>query len=304
MALFSLVLSAAGSAPTGDLGVDRLSVTVASLTSLAVYLVPLVALLMSFDAIAGEVERGTLPLLLTYPVGRVEILLGKLLAHLAVLTLAVAVGYGLAALAAFWADGDALSGLPALLRLTWTSILLGATFLGAGYALSSLARRPSGAAGLAMGLWLGAVVLYDLGLLAAVVADNGGWFTTSVFPFALLANPADAFRLFNLAASEATAAAAGVAGADAALLTSPLVTVKVKLPKKLAKAAGKEAAVRAVRELAARGIQATLLDGDNLRRGLNRDLGFRAEDRAENVRRTAEAAALIAELRKGWNKGT
>ena len=92
MALFSLVLSAAGSAPTGDLGVDRLSVTVASLTSLAVYLVPLVALLMSFDAIAGEVERGTLPLLLTYPVGRVEILLGKLLAHLAVLTLAVAVG--------------------------------------------------------------------------------------------------------------------------------------------------------------------------------------------------------------------
>lgn len=213
MALFSLVLSAAGSAPTGDLGVDRLSVTVASLTSLAVYLVPLVALLMSFDAVAGEVERGTLPLLLTYPVGRAEILLGKLLAHLTVLTLAVVVGYGLAAVAAFWVDGDALSGLPALIRLTWTSVLLGATFLGAGYALSSLARRPSGAAGLAMGLWLGAVVLYDLGLLAAVVADNGGWFTTSVFPFALLANPADAFRLFNLAASEATAAAAGVAGA-------------------------------------------------------------------------------------------
>ncbi|WP_431282823.1 adenylyl-sulfate kinase [Humitalea sp. 24SJ18S-53] len=52
---------------------------------------------------------------------------------------------------------------------------------------------------------------------------------------------------------------------------------------------------RAVRELAARGVQATLLDGDNLRTGLNRDLGFRAEDRAENVRRTAEAAALIAD---------
>jgi hypothetical protein len=54
--------------PHRALGVDRLSVTVASLTSLAVYLVPLVALLMSFDAIAGEVERGTLPLVLTYPV--------------------------------------------------------------------------------------------------------------------------------------------------------------------------------------------------------------------------------------------
>lgn len=66
---------------------------------------------------------------------------------------------------------------------------------------------------MAIGLWLGLVVLYDLGLLAAVVADDGGMFTTTVFPFALLANPADAFRLFNLTASQATAAASGVAGA-------------------------------------------------------------------------------------------
>ena len=57
------------------------------------------------------------------------------------------------------------------------------------------------------------MVLYDLGLLAAVVADGGGAFTTHVFPWMLLANPADAFRLYNLAASEAAGAAAGVAGA-------------------------------------------------------------------------------------------
>lgn len=60
MAVFSLVLTMAGSAPTGALGVDTLSVTVASLTSLSVYLIPLLALLISFDAIAGEAERGTL----------------------------------------------------------------------------------------------------------------------------------------------------------------------------------------------------------------------------------------------------
>ena len=83
MVLFSAVLSAAGSAPTGALGADRLSVTVASLTSLAVYLVPLVALLLAFDAVAGEIERGTLPLLLAYPVSRAEVLIGKMGAHLA-----------------------------------------------------------------------------------------------------------------------------------------------------------------------------------------------------------------------------
>ena len=228
MVLFSLVLSAAGSAPTGALGTDRLSVIVASLTSLAVYLVPLVALLMSFDAIAGEIERGTLPLLLTYPVTRTQIVLGKAAAHLAVLAMALAAGYGVAAIAAVATDRTALNGLPSLWRLFWSSLPLGAAFLCAGYTLSALARRPSGAAGLAIGLWLIAVVLWDLALLAAVVADDGGRFTTSFLPAALLTNPADAFRLHNLSASQATAAAAGLAGAANAIpplaaLTSVLV---------------------------------------------------------------------------------
>lgn len=213
MAVFALVLSAAGSAPTGALGADRLSVVVASLTNLAVYLVPLLALLMSFDAVAGEVERGTLPLLLTYPIARAEILAGRLLAHLAILGLAVAVGYGLAAIAAIAVDGGAVAGLPALWRLFWTSLLLGASFLGLGYVLSALSRRPSGAAGLAIGAWLVAVVLYDLGLLAGLVATGGEGAFGAALPALLLANPADAFRLYNLAASEATAAAAGLGGA-------------------------------------------------------------------------------------------
>ncbi|MEZ5776955.1 MAG: ABC transporter permease subunit [Paracoccaceae bacterium] len=234
MVVFSLVLSAAGSAPTGALGADRLSVVVASLTSLSVYLVPLVALLMSFDAIAGEIERGTLPLLLTYPVARAQVVLGKALAHVVVLAVALAAGFGLAAVAAVTVDARAMVGLPALWRLFWTSILLGAAFLGAGYALSALARRPSGAAGLAIGLWLVAVVLWDLGLLAAVVADDGGVFTTKFLPAALLTNPADAFRLFNLSASQATAAAAGLGGAAnavpvAASLSSILIWPCVSL---------------------------------------------------------------------------
>lgn len=217
MALFALVLSAAGSAPTGHLGADKLSITVASLTSLAVYLVPLMALLMSFDAIAGEIERGTLPLALAYPVSRTQILAGKMLAHLGILGLAVVVGYAIAAAAAFALDEQAARGLPALWRLLWTSLLLGAAFLGIGYAISALTRRPASAAGAAIALWLVMIVLYDLALLAAVVADSGGTFTRSIFSWMLVANPADAFRLYNLSASEATAAAAGIAGAAHAI---------------------------------------------------------------------------------------
>jgi Cu-processing system permease protein len=213
MVLFSLVLSAAGSAPSGALGADRLSVTVASLTGLAVYLIPLMALLLSFDAIAGEIERGTLALMLTYPLSRPGLLLGKFMAHLAVLGIALISGYGAAAGVAFLSDPAAAMGLEPLFRLFWSSLLLGSAFLGIGYAVSAIARRPGAAAGMAVGAWLLLIVLFDLALLAAVVADDGGAFTTRLFPWFLLGNPADAFRLFNLAASEATSAASGVAGA-------------------------------------------------------------------------------------------
>ena len=40
---------------------------------------------------------------------------------------------------------------------------------------------------------------------------------------------------------------------------------------------------------------AYVLDGDNLRHGLNGDLGFSAEDRAENIRRVGEVARLVAD---------
>src|SRR5690606_6062258 len=38
-----------------------------------------------------------------------------------------------------------------------------------------------------------------------------------------------------------------------------------------------------------------ILDGDNLRLGLNKDLGFTESDRAENIRRVAEVAKLMAD---------
>ncbi|MDT4926096.1 MAG: bifunctional enzyme CysN/CysC [Pseudonocardiales bacterium] len=49
------------------------------------------------------------------------------------------------------------------------------------------------------------------------------------------------------------------------------------------------------RRLVASGRPAYLLDGDNLRHGLNAGLGFSAEDRAENVRRVGEVAKLLAD---------
>lgn len=217
MLMFALALTFAGSAPTGSLGVDLLTVSVASMTTLSVYLAPLLALMLAFDALAGEAERGGLALILSYPVSRGEILAGKGLAHLGVLAFAMTAGFGAAGGAAAMAGGAGNDSLMALARLIGSSILLGAVFLALGYAVSALAGSSAGAAAMAAGLWLLAVVLYDLGLLGAVVWSGDGAFTREVFPWMLAANPADAFRLWNVAASEGVALASGMGGAAAAL---------------------------------------------------------------------------------------
>ena len=240
MAVFALALSATGSAPAGKVNASQLSVVVASLTTLSVYLIPLVALLMSFDTITGEIERGTLSLILTYPAERWEILAGKFLAHLAILFVAILVGYGLVALFALFANSTSPSGFAGLWRLSWTSVILGAGFLGMGYVVSTCARRTSGAAGISICLWLLFVVLYDLALLAVIVADDGGFFTTDIFPLALLANPADAFRMYNLASTQGGAAGSSLAGAASSIpqwqalvsvITWPLLTLSLALYK-------------------------------------------------------------------------
>ena len=80
------------------------------------------------------------------------------------------------------------------------------------------------------------------------------------------------------------------AGARADLLGHGAVTVWFTgLP-----GSGKSTLARSVEaRLAAEGVQAYVLDGDNLRFGLNSDLGFSPEDRAENIRRAGEVSALL-----------
>jgi Cu-processing system permease protein len=215
-----LVLALLGAAPAGGVKASMLSVNVLSLASLSIYLLPLIALLLSYDAIVGETDRGTLPLLLSYPVARTQVILGKFLGHLAILAIATLVGYGGAALviAAFGgADRDGLVALAGLIGSSWA---LGAVFLALGYLLSALAEERGRAAGLAVALWLLMVVLYDLGLLGLLLLDQDQALPKGLFTGLLLANPTDAFRIFNLTLVEGLQEAGGLAGLGVEALPS------------------------------------------------------------------------------------
>jgi Cu-processing system permease protein len=215
LAVLALSLTLLGSAPTGAVKVSALTVTVVSLASLTVFLVPLIALLLAYEAIVGEAERGTLLLLLAYPVARHQVLLGKFLGHLFILVMATVVGYGAAGVAVgLRGDADA-AAWKAFAALLGSSILLGGAFLAIGYLLSTLVRERATAAGLALGVWLLLVIIYDTALLGLLVTDGGRFVTPSLFGALLLLNPADAFRLLNLAGFADARLVAGLAGVDA-----------------------------------------------------------------------------------------
>ncbi len=221
LAALSLALAFLGAAPGGTIDAGQLTVTTVGLASLATYLIPLIALLLAYDAIVGELDRGTLLLLLSYPLARHEIVLGKFLGQVTVVAIATVLGFGAAALAVA-ATGEIRPGeLMLFWRLVGSSVLLGAAFVGLGHLVSCLVRDRNTAAGLAIGIWLFLVLLFDMGLLGALVADDGGVFSKRVFPWLLIANPADAYRLFNLSGLPSIEQLSGMAGLAKAAKPAP-----------------------------------------------------------------------------------
>ena len=220
LAGLALVLALLGSAPVGSIKASALGVTVVSLSSLSVYLLPLIALLLAYDALVGELERGSLLLLLSYPVARWQVVLGKFVGHLAVLTLAIVVGYGAAAAVIGALGGADQQAWLAFAALCVSSVLLGAVFLALGYLLSALCEERAKAAGLAITLWLLLVVIYDLGLLGLLLADKEQMLAPQVFTALLMVNPTDAFRVFNMTLFDGAKQLSGFAGLGAELLPS------------------------------------------------------------------------------------
>lgn len=224
LAALALSLTFLGSAPTGNVGTSALDIVIVSLSSLTIFVVPLVALLISHDAIVGEMERGTMLLLLSYPVSRLQVLLGKFVGHLSVLTFATVFGYGAAAIALLISGAEISSGSwVAFANMILTSILLGAVFIAIGYLISALVRERATAAGIAIGIWLLLVVLFDMALLGALAVDQGRTISSAALSSMLLFNPTDVYRLFNLAGAENVSVLTNMSGIANQASLSPLV---------------------------------------------------------------------------------
>ncbi|MDR2219853.1 MAG: ABC transporter permease [Methylobacillus sp.] len=216
--LFALAIVYFGAAQQGEVGFRNIELTIASLVSLVIYLIPLIALILGYDAIVGERERGSLDLLLSMPITRLELLLGKFLGLSLALTCSTLLGFGLVGLLlAGQTDAEALYHYAGFM---FSAILLGLVFLSLAVMVSVLARDRARASGAAIGVWFLFVLVYDLILLGVLVL-SGGEFGEDLFPLLLLFNPADIFRLLNIFSLEDLKTFYGLATVFPASLSNP-----------------------------------------------------------------------------------
>jgi Cu-processing system permease protein len=193
--IMSLGLAYFGSATAGVLGFSSLESTLVSLASLCVMLIPLIALMLAYNSFVGELEQGTLLLLMTYPLSSAQLLLGKFTGQAAIITLASVLGFGLPAIIiCLISDVDVASVLIAFSQFIVLASLLGWVFIALAYIISISVAEKSKAAGLALIVWFLFVLVFDLVLMAILVASEGNINETLV-PFLLWVNPTDVFRI-------------------------------------------------------------------------------------------------------------
>jgi Cu-processing system permease protein len=113
--------------------------TVFGLLSISAILIPLIAIILGFSTISGEAESGALYIVLSYPVTRFEVLIGKLLGLGSVMVVAVLVGFGFGGiLISVTAGGESWIGYLGFMGLT---ILLGLIFLNMSICISAYCKR-------------------------------------------------------------------------------------------------------------------------------------------------------------------
>jgi Cu-processing system permease protein len=172
--------------------------TAASLINLVSLIVPLMALTVGAGSLTGEQERGTLNYLLSQPVSRAEVLLGKYLGLATSLLGALGLGFGLSGVVIAGRGGQTDASAYGLLAAFAFALVVGV-----------LARKTTVATSVTLFLWLTLVFGGDLGLMGTALAFKLP--ISTLFHLALI-NPLQVFKMSSLISINATLDVLGPAG--------------------------------------------------------------------------------------------
>lgn len=205
LALAFSYLALAGAGMVGFAGFGR---TAASLINLVLLIVPLMALTIGAQSLAGEQERNTLAYLLAQPISRADIFIGKYVGLLLSLLAALALGFGISGLVMALNSTGAAEPM-AYVLLVVLAFLLSLTMLSVGFLISTVSKRTDVAVGIGLFLWLCFVFFGDLGMMGTAITlrmpiDTLFWVS--------LINPLQLFKMAAILNIQATLDILGPAG--------------------------------------------------------------------------------------------
>lgn len=205
--LLAVALSQLGMGDGGTSGIAGFGRTAAGLVNLVLLVVPLIALTLGAQSIAGERERGTLATLLAQPVTRTEVLLGKYAGLALALGAALLLGFGAAGAWVAAHGGGVEAG--AYGQVIAAAVLLALAMLAIGFVVSSAARRTGAATSVALFIWLSLVFGGDLGLMGTSVTMR---LPVRTLLALTLLNPLEAYRIGAVASITGALDVLGPAG--------------------------------------------------------------------------------------------
>lgn len=125
--------------------------TISGMMSLVQFLIPIIGLMLGYAAIIGEIEKGSMSSLISLPINRLEILLGKFLGLGGVLSFTTFIGFGVAGIVI--AANVSNVNYVDYLAFIGSTILLGLVFVSLALFFSTLFKKRSTAMGGAILLW-------------------------------------------------------------------------------------------------------------------------------------------------------
>lgn len=204
-ALLTLVTSYFGS--IFSTGWQDLGATISGMMSLVQFLIPIIALILGYAAIIGEIERGSMSALLSQPITRLEILLGKFIGLGSILAFTIIIGFGVAGIVIALNVPDA--NFINYLIFIGSTILIGLVFLSISLFFSTIFKKRTTAIGGAIFLWFLFNMILPMIFVGVLVASVGienlmSGELPSWYYILTLSSPLSAYTTFNILALRIT----------------------------------------------------------------------------------------------------
>lgn len=206
--LLGIVIAETGIHGGGALSLQVFGRTTATLVNLCLFLAPLVAMTLGTATISAERDQGTLEQLLSQPITRSELLLGKYLGLWVALFLATIVGFAPAGII-IGLNASLKQALHFLIYPMLSQILI-SVMLSIGLLISVRARNRAQAHAVGIAIWFICVLAYDILLLGSLSIIS---LPADALTFLLFLNPVDSSRVLSIITLEPDLYVLGPAGA-------------------------------------------------------------------------------------------